>query len=171
MCGGVSVRGGLTTASKPHRIGRVMPVQKVWLYVVRQRDIGAELLVFEHTHVDAGVQIPAGTVEPDEEIIDAAQRELWEESGIHVPKLHRFGEIKRVWNGERVHAHWFAGQAAADLPDEWVHHVTGSGGDNAMQFRCYWLPQTQWSILFGDFKLAYPALEEWISREFLTETK
>lgn len=145
-------------------------VHKVWLYIVRVRDAQPELLVFEHTHVDAGIQIPAGTVEPDEDFAAAAQRELFEESGIQSVWVVPFGDLQRVWNGESIHAHWFCGRAPEDAPDEWRHRVTGGGEDNGMTFRCYWLPKNQWHNLFGNFKSAYPALEPFITREFSTET-
>lgn len=43
------------------------------------------MLVFEHDH--SGVQIPAGSVEPGEDIADAAKRELLEEAGLVVDGL------------------------------------------------------------------------------------
>lgn len=42
-----------------------------------------KLLVFTHRDApEAGVQVPGGTVEPDESIEDALYREIAEESGI-----------------------------------------------------------------------------------------
>lgn len=145
-------------------------VHKVWLYVVRSCNTQPELLVFEHTHVDAGIQIPAGTVEANEDLLLAAHRELLEETGIRVSNLMPFGELQREWDNEFVHAHWFYGYAPDNTPDEWVHQVTGSGQDKGMPFRCYWLPENQWHTLFGDFKLAYPRLKEFTTREVLTKT-
>lgn len=148
------------------------PVQhKVWLYILRAKNARAELLVFEHTHVDAGIQIPAGTVEPNESFEHAAHRELFEESGVRVAALKFLGESERTYQGETVHAHWFAGWTPTDLPDEWTHPITGSGGDRGMEFQCYWLPQQEWHSLFGDFILADPRLDQFSRSKALTEIK
>ena len=147
------------------------PVNKVWLYIVRRSDAEPELLVFEHTHTDAGIQIPAGTVEPGEALTDAAHRELLEEAGMSMARLTPFGKVQREWNGEWVHAHWYCGYAPDDAPDEWQHHVTGSGQDNGMVFRCYWLPRQKWDVLFGDFKCANAALAQWTRQKISMETK
>ena len=56
---------------------------KVMAYVVRREAGGWQLLVFEHAgDPQAGVQVPAGTVEPGEPLETALWRELFEESGI-----------------------------------------------------------------------------------------
>lgn len=59
-------------------------LQKVAILVTRPGPSGQEVLVFEHVEVAAGVQVPAGTVEPGEDVRVAALRELAEESGIVV---------------------------------------------------------------------------------------
>ena len=56
------------------------PADKVTCFITRPADEGTELLLFNHPH--AGVQIPAGTVNPGEEIETAARREAAEESGL-----------------------------------------------------------------------------------------
>lgn len=146
-------------------------IHKVWLYVARGPAPQFELLVFEHVDVEAGIQIPAGTVEPDEDFASAARRELLEESGVTVTSLSALGDYVGRWDGADVHAHWYAAHAPRDLPDGWVHHVTGGGGDKDMRFRFFWLPQTESQRVYGDFNLAYSALERWLAREFGIETK
>lgn len=144
-------------------------VKKVWLYVLRKRAAEIELLVFDHVHVDAGTQIPAGTVEPDEDIIQAAHRELYEESGIRVEALTPLDVFERNWNGVDVQAHLFAAWTLSDVAQAWVHSVTGKGEDEGMEFRYYWLPRAQWQKLWGDFKLGYPALNQFIANTHSTE--
>jgi len=56
------------------------PVHKVTCFITRSGRIGPELLLFHHPN--AGIQIPAGTVDPDEDIESAAHREAAEESGL-----------------------------------------------------------------------------------------
>lgn len=66
-----------------------------------------ELLVFEHT--GGGVQVPAGTVEPGEDITAAAVRELAEETGMVVGSVtHLFSIEEQGEPDERV--------VAADVP-------------------------------------------------------
>lgn len=78
--------------------------QRVCVYIVR----GLELLVFEHTpeHPTAGVQVPAGGLEPTETILEGALREGFEESGLtdlHNPEylgsgLLENGMVQQVWH-------------------------------------------------------------------------
>lgn len=53
---------------------------KVTAFVVRVTSTGTELLLFEHPH--AGIQLPAGTIEPGETPEAAALREAREETGL-----------------------------------------------------------------------------------------
>jgi 8-oxo-dGTP pyrophosphatase MutT (NUDIX family) len=55
-------------------------MQKVTAFVTREGQTGPELLLFQHPY--AGVQIPAGTVEPGEAPEAAALREVSEETGL-----------------------------------------------------------------------------------------
>jgi 8-oxo-dGTP pyrophosphatase MutT (NUDIX family) len=57
-----------------------MTLDKVTAFVTRKRAAGLELLVFAHP--SAGVQLPAGSVEPGEEPAVAAVREVVEETGV-----------------------------------------------------------------------------------------
>lgn len=62
-------------------------VEKVTAFVIRQREEGVDLLLFEHPY--AGIQIPAGTVESGETPEHAVLRELAEETGLSNVTLHR----------------------------------------------------------------------------------
>ena len=55
-------------------------IEKVTAFVTRETPHGRDLLLFEHPY--AGIQIPAGTVEPGEAIAAAALREAFEETGL-----------------------------------------------------------------------------------------
>lgn len=57
-----------------------MVIEKVTAFVVRQTGSGRELLLFHHP--SAGVQLPAGTVEPGESPLAAVLREVAEETGL-----------------------------------------------------------------------------------------
>ena len=109
---------------------------KVVAYITR----GRELLVFEHEGMpEAGVQVPAGTVEPDEPLEAALWREIAEESGLTGETLTLQG-----WLGDRPHpAHGLVRHYAwltvdRDAPNHWVHRVDGAGDDNGLRFVFRW---------------------------------
>jgi 8-oxo-dGTP pyrophosphatase MutT (NUDIX family) len=84
--------------------GEASQLQKVAILCIRRE---SRILVFRHDR--GGVQLPAGTVDPGEDIATAAVRELQEETGLLVPSvtalfsLEEYGE-----DDERV--------VTADLP-------------------------------------------------------
>src|SRR5438128_2640154 len=66
--------------------------QKVLAYITR----GGKLLVFEHPFSpEAGIQVPAGTIEPDEKPEDAVLREAREETGLSAFRLGAFLGVQR----------------------------------------------------------------------------
>lgn len=101
-----------------------------------------ELLVFEHTaeYPDAGVQVPAGGLEPGETPEQAAVRETQEETGlslrgpVYLASWHwRRGEREEVW-------HYVHLAAPATTPDAWAHRVTHGEDDAGMTFLCRFAP-------------------------------
>jgi 8-oxo-dGTP pyrophosphatase MutT (NUDIX family) len=62
-------------------------LEKVTAFVIRRGPAGMELLLLEHPH--AGIQFPAGTVEPGETPEQAARREAVEETGLADLRLLR----------------------------------------------------------------------------------
>jgi len=144
-------------------------IKKVWVYLIRVGTPDIELLVFDHVDVDAGVQIPAGTVEPNEDLATAVQRELMEEAGIAVESFTALEVFEREWDGQLVQAHLFAAWAPPNVRKEWIHHVKGKGEDDGILFRCYWLPRAEWNKVYGDFNLGYPALNQFITNSRLNE--
>ena len=57
-------------------------------FIVRERRGVKELLVFKHP--TTGVQIPAGTVERDEDIETAVKREVYEETGLQLVEIENY---------------------------------------------------------------------------------
>jgi 8-oxo-dGTP pyrophosphatase MutT (NUDIX family) len=58
----------------------MLTVRKATAFVTRETANGREVLVFRHP--EAGIQLPAGTVEDGESFEDGARREACEESGL-----------------------------------------------------------------------------------------
>ncbi len=109
--------------------------EKALIYVTRDP---AELLVLEHTHgyPDAGVQVPAGGVEPGEQPGRTAARELAEETGLVTEATPKYLQ-SRIWpvaNAPSRVRHYFWMIAPPDTPDRWAHVVTAGEEDEGMLF-------------------------------------
>ena len=111
---------------------------KILAYITRQRDGATQLLVFTHRdYPEAGVQVPAGTVEPGESIEAALFREVHEESGLRNPVLVRkLAEYEETTWGN-IH-HVFHLTAPEGTPESWTYIVHGKGEDNGMVFKYCW---------------------------------
>jgi 8-oxo-dGTP pyrophosphatase MutT (NUDIX family) len=127
-------------------------------YVTRERDGRKELLVFDHRDSpDAGTQVPAGRLEPHEEIETALLRELEEESGLSNARVVR--KIGTFAPHELPHGRSYTNHAfeleAPDAPDAWEHIVAGDGDDAGLVFLYRWVPLSPPPELWGG---ADPAL-------------
>ncbi len=127
---------------------------KVVAYITR----GRELLVFEHEGMpEAGVQVPAGTVEPDEPLEAALWREIAEESGLtheHLSFRRWLGDWPHPAHGNIRHYAWLT--VGLDAPNHWVHRVNGAGEDQGLMFVYRW---ASWPVALADrFDEAIPGL-------------
>jgi 8-oxo-dGTP pyrophosphatase MutT (NUDIX family) len=128
-------------------------VAKVLVYVTRHDD---ELLVIEHVDDDAGVQVPGGTVEPDEPLTEAAVRELREEVGIEAERVDLLGATDRPHpHRPVVHERHFFHTVVDEPRDRWRHVVEGGGEDDGLTFECYWLPVAEAQSVLGRDQEAY----------------
>ena len=116
-------------------------VEKVVAYVVEKQ----RLLVFAHPmHPDAGLQVPAGTVESGETPTAAVLRELREETG-----LSEFGEPEHLGvadfdmssfgRAETHRRHFFRVPLTQLAPERWRHIETSGGTAVAEVFEFYWV--------------------------------
>jgi predicted acetyltransferase/ADP-ribose pyrophosphatase YjhB (NUDIX family) len=117
---------------------------KVVGYVVRQKHNINELLVFDHDKEfsEAGTQVPAGTVDRNEDYETALMREIHEEAGIadldikaKIDQYSFYRETQRCHN--RRHVYFLAPKT--ELPDRWTHQATGEGADKHLNFHYYWI--------------------------------
>jgi 8-oxo-dGTP pyrophosphatase MutT (NUDIX family) len=114
-------------------------IPKVSIFVF---DADDRLLVFEHTNApSAGIQVSPGTLEPGEEPLAAAFRELCEETGKDSFAIRRFlarRQIAEVRQGrEELHDRWFfQASPTQELPEEWMGGEWLSSGWEP--FRFYW---------------------------------
>lgn len=135
--------------------GMPIELRKVIAYVTRQRHGRTELLVFTHRHQpEAGVQVPAGTVEDGEDVAVAVVRELEEESGLS--GLAMRGPIDVYWwdtpSGKyRMHRHVFHFTATDAVADEWTIEPRGEDEEKQrLVFEFRWMPIDQAHSLSGE---------------------
>lgn len=119
-------------------------------YITRDRGSGPELLVFAHRdQPEAGLQVPAGTVEPGEDPDAAVIREVWEETGIVLPATASKLGITRYEADAGAHRelherHVYHLLAPAGLPDRWERLAEGR-----YVFRFRWVPLAEVPDLAG----------------------
>lgn len=126
-----------------------MAVQKVCPTIVREIDRVRQILVLRHP--SAGVQLVKGTVEPGEQLADAALRELAEESGItSITSI----ESKGSWFVERSQQEWhfFLCSTQEGLKDEWDFFTLDDGG---LIYSFFWFdldsePDDEWHPVFKE---------------------
>jgi 8-oxo-dGTP diphosphatase len=131
--------------------------QRVVAYVTRERGERTELLVFEDPdHPQMGVQVPAGRLDPGEELEAGLLRELEEESGLTAVHIVRELPAFEEHYPSRYENHGFLVALDGDAPDEWEHVVVGAGDDAGFVFHYRWAPIEPG---FRLFHLDHPLLE------------
>ena len=117
-------------------------VQKVVAYVTK----GERLLVFRHVDVDAGIQAPAGTLEPGESPEAGVLREAREETGIDSLAIRRFlgsrdYNMTKYGINETHRRHFFHLECTGDTPDVWRHFEVAASSSAAVpiKFEFFWV--------------------------------
>jgi len=100
---------------------------KVTALITRLGATGPEVCVFDHPR--AGVQLPAGTLLPDEDVHAGARREAFEETGLDELQF----QSVRAFDAVRNLVHFVLD---APAPDAW-YVTTPDGGGHC--WRCHWL--------------------------------
>jgi len=116
----------------------VTHVKKACAYITRNE---SELLVFDGPGHEQ-LQIPKGTVEPDEVPHEAVYREAIEESGLATFKERRH-LVTDVWKRRdsppKRYVRNFYHMPVYEARDEWTHTVTGTGEERGSQFEFFWV--------------------------------
>jgi 8-oxo-dGTP pyrophosphatase MutT (NUDIX family) len=104
---------------------------KATVYVKHQDKI----LAFRHSkYPEVGLQVPSGTIEDGETPVEAAKRELFEESGIDLP-LESFEAVSvlehdmRPFKSEIHTRHFFQVEIEEKPAESWGHLETHSSSD------------------------------------------
>lgn len=131
--------------------------RKVLAYITKGENTEQKILVFEQKdHPEAGFQVPGGTIEDDELLIDALYREIEEETGLRREQLELKGKVnKRNYfpkhQQDVVHErNIFHLTYTGDNDAEWDNCVRSTGKDNGMIFHCRWIPVHELPALAAD---------------------
>jgi 8-oxo-dGTP diphosphatase len=105
---------------------------------------GSRLLIFRHVHsADAGLQVPAGTVEDGEDPAAAVLREAQEETGLHGLTLVSFlakdqRDMSDCGTDELQHRWFFHLRCDLTPPQTWRHAETSNGTHEPIWFEFFW---------------------------------
>lgn len=130
--------------------------RKVLAYITRGEEPDWEILVFQQKdNPDAGIQVPGGTIESDEFIIDALYREIEEETGITRENLELQGKVtknkyfpqhkNKIYERTIFHLSYIG-----DNVEKWEHIVKGHGKDEGMTFCHRFVPVGEIPELAGN---------------------
>jgi 8-oxo-dGTP pyrophosphatase MutT (NUDIX family) len=115
-------------------------IEKVVAYATQ----GDMLLVFTHpAHPDAGIQVPAGTIEHGESPDEAVLREFREETGLSDPEIRSYLGTKDYdmspFGRSEIHRRHFYHIALLEAtPSGWTHYETSGGLTAPIEFRFFW---------------------------------
>ncbi|GAK14039.1 NUDIX domain-containing protein [Geomicrobium sp. JCM 19039] len=96
--------------------------------------------MFTQNSLHAGIQVPKGTVESGEEVIDAAVRECIEETGIQsLPPPVFLAQDKWQRADGQTEERFFYHFSCPNLPDRWSHSPSGGGAETGLVFHFQWI--------------------------------
>jgi 8-oxo-dGTP pyrophosphatase MutT (NUDIX family) len=119
-------------------------VRKALAYVTRTHGGKRELLVHTHRdHPEAGLQVPAGSLDEGESPAEAALRETFEESGlrsVEVVRLLKNYTYAHPSDARSLHDRFvFHLRTTAPTPHTWEHVVSAGIHDKGLVFVYRWM--------------------------------
>jgi 8-oxo-dGTP pyrophosphatase MutT (NUDIX family) len=115
------------------------PIEKVIAYITR----GTQLLVFSQPDFpDAGIQVPGGSVGPNESPQQAVLREALEETGLEGLEIAGFLGTNLYYSPDRriLRQHYFQLVGEGLVPEEWDHWENcPNSGEPPIRFQFWWV--------------------------------
>lgn len=141
--------------------------RKAFAYITR----GSKLLVFEQPDSpEAGIQVPAGTIEEGESPEAGVMREAWEETSLEGLKLCCFlGEQSRDmsdYGKDEIHQRYFYHLLCEEAPETWSHGEYSPGDEPSHdrtlrhRFDFYWVDLADMPELIAEHDFFVKALVE-----------
>ena len=117
--------------------------EKVVAYITQ----GDKLLVFSHPfHPEAGIQVPAGTIEAGEAPEEAVLREAYEETGLEKLNLRAFlgmqeFDLSSYGRAEIQRRYFFQVEFYGESPAVWRHFENNrsDGSTEPIEFELFWV--------------------------------
>jgi len=108
---------------------------------------GGKLLVFQHTRFpEAGIQVPAGTVEEGESLDEAVLREAWEETGLDNLQIRSYLGVREYDSSASGQSgiqrrHYFHLALSGEVPARWRHYEEhpSDGSTEPIEFELFWV--------------------------------
>ncbi|SIT92946.1 NUDIX hydrolase [Edaphobacillus lindanitolerans] len=138
--------------------------RKVLAYITRGEGPDQQLLVYtEKNHPESGAQVPGGTIDRGELLMDALYREIEEETGISKNDLVLVGKLAKNTffprhRDRKYERNIFQLKYTGKGPEEWEHIVTGRGKDRGKVLALHWTPVEHIPELAGRQDMALDAL-------------
>ncbi|ATP40479.1 DNA mismatch repair protein MutT [Solibacillus sp. R5-41] len=115
-------------------------IRKAYGYVTRIKDGKIQVLVFQHPISEAGIQIPKGTVNAEEDTYNAVIREVKEETGLINFEVENL-IAEDYWENDdgAVHNRFFYKINVSSNLDMWDYEPTGGGDEEGLTFHYFWI--------------------------------
>ena len=116
------------------------PIKKAYGYITRIKEGKTQVLVFQHPNVDAGIQIPKGTVKHKEDTLMAVIREIEEETGLR-NFIVDYLIAEDFWENDdgTIHHRFFYKITVNNVQDKWDYQPTGGGEEEGLTFDYFWI--------------------------------
>ncbi|WP_249872667.1 NUDIX hydrolase [Oceanobacillus saliphilus] len=115
-------------------------IKKAYGYVTRKKNGKTQVLVFQHPIPEAGIQIPKGTVNDQEDTYNAVIREIEEETGLKNFVVENL-IVEDNWKNDdgAIHNRFFYRINVSDAPDEWNYQPAGGEDEEELTFHYFWI--------------------------------
>jgi 8-oxo-dGTP pyrophosphatase MutT (NUDIX family) len=130
-----------------------------------------KVLLFTHPlSPEAGIQVPAGTIQEGEKPEDAALREAEEETGLQNLRMVAFldqdiRDMSDCGTAELQYRWFYHIECLSEPPEKWMHGEHGKNGEIIIPFDFYWSEINALPKLIANYDDKIPQLIESLKRK------